>query len=152
MDLVRGFRKKEFIAQLSPNGLGLLEKRRKKNLTWDLVVFQSKENITSNKTKRKGKKPDKKYQILPSYWFWDLCCHILLSFNHCWCPVTVPFLCLYSFQGYLSSLTYLWASYSLLLPKGCFNHSFLLNVSQSTKDTVPTVDHVTPLCSSRVGL
>lgn len=29
MDLVRGFRKKEFIAQLSPNGLGLLEKRKK---------------------------------------------------------------------------------------------------------------------------
>lgn len=107
MDLVRGFRKKEFIAQLSPNGLGLLEKRRKKKsyLRPCGISKQRKYNLKQNKEKRK--KPDKKYQILPSYWFWDLCCHILLSFNHCWCPVTVPFLCLYSFQGYLSSLTYL---------------------------------------------
>lgn len=40
----------------------------------------------------------KKFQMFQSYWFWGLCCHILMSFNHCWCPVFLHFLCVYFFR------------------------------------------------------
>lgn len=94
----------------------------------------------------------KKYQTLPSDYFWDLCCHIS-SLSHSWFPVMKFSLCLFfffalSFEGLILFIDLSLIFISFFLFTGQFFHRLLSDATPSTEDIVPKVDRTTLLYSS----